>query len=161
MNLNQVNIIGRITRDIELKALPSGVKVGTFSIATNRVWFDQDKVKQEDVEFHNILAWGKQAETLATYAHKGDLIYIGGRLQTRNWEDKETQKKMYRTEIVVEAFQFAPKGTNQGGSSSGSGYADKGSSKPTTKKTTTKKNNEAVDNIEYPEEEVNPEDIPF
>lgn len=164
MNLNSVQIIGRITRDIELKALPSGVKVGTFSIATNRVWFNENKEKQEDVEFHNILAWGKQAETLAQYAGKGDLIFIGGRLLTRTWDDKESGKKMYRTEVVVEKFQFAPKATSAGSgsyskSSSNLDEAFPTESKKIIKKTSSKK--EDIDIIDYPEEDIGVDDIPF
>lgn len=184
MNLNQVNLIGRITRDIELKKLPSGTSCGTFSLATNRVYYNQDKEKIEDVEFHNILAWGKQAETLAQYAGKGDLIYLGGRLQTRSWEDKDTGKKMYRTEVVVESFQFAPKATNGGGNSGGSGRSSRPSrdegldefedaprgnaarpaargGKKFAKKGSAPKRGGDVDPIEYPDEDINPEDIPF
>lgn len=113
MNLNKTIIIGNITREIELKALPSGHKVASFSIATNRTWKDNNGAKQEAVEYHNIIAFGKQAEVIAQYCKKGDQLLVEGRLQTRSWEDKETTKKVYRTEIVVESFQFGTKNTSK------------------------------------------------
>jgi len=163
MNLNKAQLIGRVTRDPELKALPSGQKVVTFGIATNRSWKDKEVVKQESVEFHNCTAFGKGAELLAQYVKKGNLLYVEGYLKTNTWEDKETQKKMYRTEIIVENFQFAPKGANE--SSGTYGDYDKKPAQATKsfqKKIVGKKqSDENVDTIEYPTEEINPEDIPF
>jgi single-strand DNA-binding protein len=108
MNLNKVILIGNITKDIEVKSLPSGISVTSFGLATNRKWKDKDGNKQEQAEFHNIIAFGKQAEVLKQYCSKGDQLFIEGRLQTRSW-DKEDGTKAYRTEIILENFQFGNK----------------------------------------------------
>jgi len=152
MYLNRATIIGNLTRDPELKSLPSGVKVANFSVATNRVWYDENRQKQEATDYHNIVAFGKQAETIAQYMKKGSSIYVEGRLQTRSWDDASSGKKMYRTEVVAEKFQFGPK--------SGGGGA---STNKASSNTSSDKSQEApkVDEIDYPEEDINPEDIPF
>ena len=112
MQLNKVQLIGNLTKPIELKALPNGNKVANFSIVTNRTWKDKDGQKQEDAEFHNVVAFGKQAEVLAQYAVKGQQFYIEGRLQTRKWEKDGVDR--YSTEIIMENFQFGqkPKSSN-------------------------------------------------
>ena len=107
MYINKAILIGNITKEVELKALPNGNKVASFSIATNRTYKDAQGQKQESVEFHNIVSFGKQAETIAQYCKKGDSLYIEGRLATRSWEKDEV--KHYRTEIVLENFQFGKK----------------------------------------------------
>ncbi len=147
MYLNKAMLIGNLTRDPELKSLPSGVKVTSFSIATNRSWKDANGAKQDATEFHNLVAFGKPAELIAQYCKKGSSLYVDGRLQTRSWE-QDGQKK-YRTEIVVENFQFGPKGT------SGAGGGDFSKSEGPSK------NGGEVDTIEYPSEDINAEDIPF
>lgn len=115
MNLNKVQLIGRVTKDPEMKALPSGIKVTALGMATNKTYKDKDGAKKETTEFHNVVAFGKQAETIAQYVKRGQLIYAEGRIQTRSWDDKATGKKVYRTEIVMENFQFGPKpGTSTG-----------------------------------------------
>ena len=108
MYLNKVFIIGNLTRDPELKSLPSGVKVTNFSVATNRVWKDKEGQKQEAVEYHNLVVFGRQAETTAQYLKKGSSCLIEGRLQTRSWEGQDG-KKNYRTEIVADRLQLRPK----------------------------------------------------
>lgn len=148
MYLNKVTLIGNLTRDPELKALPQGTKVASMSLATNRVWKDQSGTKKEAVEFHNIVAFGKQAETLAQYCKKGQSLLVEGRLQTRSWEGQDG-KKNYRTEIVLESFQFGPKA--QGVQTA---------SKPSPEANTASQD-EDVDRIEYPDDEVRLEDIPF
>lgn len=107
MYLNKATIIGNLTRDPEMKALPSGSKVTNFSVATNRTWYNEAKEKQEAVEYHNVVAFGKQAETIAQYMKKGSQILVEGRLQTRSWEADGVKK--YSTEIVLEQFQFGAK----------------------------------------------------
>lgn len=101
MNLNKAMIIGNLTRDPEIKTIPSGQTVASFSIATNYIWNDQQGQKQEKVEFHNIIAWRKLAEICGQYLKKGSKIYIEGRLQTRDWTGQDGIKR-YRTEIVAE-----------------------------------------------------------
>lgn len=108
MYINKAIIYGNITKDIELKALPSGVNVASFSVATNRTWKDKNGAKQESTDFHNVVAFGKTAELIAQYLGKGASIYVEGRIQTRSW-DGQDGKKNYRTEIVVENMQFGPK----------------------------------------------------
>jgi single-strand DNA-binding protein len=105
MYLNKVLLIGNLTRDPELKALPSGSKVASLALATNRVWKDQAGARQEATEYHNIVAFGRQAENLAQYAKKGSSLYIEGRIQTRSW-DGQDGKKNYLTEIVIDSFQL-------------------------------------------------------
>ena len=113
INLNKVTLIGNITRDIELKVLPSGQSVASLGLATNRTWKDKDGQKQEQAEFHNIVAFGKQADVINQYCKKGDQLFIEGRLQTRSWEDKTSGEKKYKTEIVLESFQFGNKNEKQ------------------------------------------------
>ena len=109
MCLNKkVIIYGNLTRDPELKSLPSGSAVASFGVATNRTWKDKDGSKKESTEFHNCVAFGRIAEVIAQYMKKGKPIYIEGRIQTRSWEGKEDGVKHYRTEVVVETFQFGP-----------------------------------------------------
>lgn len=149
MYLNKVQIIGNLTRDPELKSLPSGVKVTSAALATNRVWKDPNGVKKESTEYHNIVAFGKPAELIAQYMKKGGSLYVEGRLQTRSWDDKEG-KKNYRTEIVVENFQFGPSAGKPNGSYS----------KPDEPKGDSKED-AGFDTIEYPSDDNNLEDIPF
>ncbi|MEK7604435.1 MAG: single-stranded DNA-binding protein [Patescibacteria group bacterium] len=151
MYLNKAFLYGNLTRDPELKALPSGGQVASFGIATNRTYKDKNGAKQEATEFHNIVAFGRTAEVIAQYMKKGRPIFVEGRIQTRSWDDKETGKKNYRTEIVVDNFQFGADA--KGGPSTGSGQAAGTSdehSAPSEGET-----------IKYPDEEINPEDIPF
>ena len=149
MYLNKAILIGNLTRDPELKSLPSGIKVCSFSIATNRVWKDKNGARQEAADYHNVVVFGRQAETVAQYMKKGSSILIEGRMQTRSWEDKNSGEKKYRTEVVADRTQFGPKGGSGGGGSA-----------PATPKVSNE-SSEGVDSIEYPEEDISPEDIPF
>ncbi len=101
MDLNKVMLIGRLARDPELRAIPSGVAVANFAVATNFVYTDASGVKQEKVEFHEIVTWRRLAEIAHQYLKKGGKVFIEGRLQTRSWEDQSGAKR-YRTEIVAE-----------------------------------------------------------
>lgn len=129
-------VYGNLTRDPELKALPSGSNVCSMSIATNRTYKDKDGNKQEQVEYHNIVVFGKQAENCAQYLSKGASAFVAGRLQTRSW-DGDCGQKHYRTEIVADHVQFGPK-----------------SGTPTT-------DTPKSEMPEYPDEDIKPEDIPF
>jgi len=108
MNINKAIICGNLTRDPEARSLPSGQAISNFSIATNRVWNDAQGNRQEQAEFHNIVAFGKLAEICNQYLAKGRLAYVEGRLQTRSWETPEGVKK-YRTEIIAENLQLGPR----------------------------------------------------
>ena len=109
MYINKVMIYGNLTRDVELKALPSGQNVASFGIATNRTWKDKDGAKKEQTEFHNIVVFGRQADTAAQYLKKGAGAFVEGRIQTRSWDDKTSGEKKYRTEVVAERVQFGPR----------------------------------------------------
>lgn len=100
-SLNRATLIGNLTRDPELRQTPNGQSVCSFGIATNRAWTNGAGERQEQAEFHNIVAWGKLAEICSQYLTKGKKIYIEGRLQTRDWEGQDGAKR-YRTEVVAE-----------------------------------------------------------
>ncbi len=148
MDLNKVQIIWRITQEIELKQTPNGQSVTTLSIATNRNWTDGSWVRQEMSEFHTVVLWGKQAEIASQYLQKWKKVYIEGRLQTRSWEAQDWTKR-YKTEIVGENMIMLDS------RDSNSDYSDNSSSSesfsaPAAKKASPKK-----------EEEISIEDIPF
>ena len=151
MYLNKAIIVGNLTRDPELATIPSGQKVCKFGVATNRVWKDKSGAKQESVTFHNVVVWGRQAETSAQYLKKGQQVMIEGRIETRSWDDKTTGEKKYRTEIIADKVQFGSKGGAAGG---GAGSSNTSAGKAAS-------NTGEVDAIEYPEEDISPEDIPF
>jgi single-strand DNA-binding protein len=143
MYLNKAMVFGNLTRDPELKSLPSGMQVCSFSLATNRVYKDREGKRTEQTDYHNVVVFGRQAETSAQYLKKGASALVEGRLQTRSWEQEGT--KHYRTEIVADRVQFGPR-TGGGG----------GSTAPEASK-----NASESGAPEYPEEDINPEDIPF
>src|SRR3989344_2603864 len=148
MFLNKALIIGNLTRDPELRSLPSGIQVSSFSVATNRVYKDKDGNKKEQADFHNVVVFGRQAELVAQYLKKGSSVLVEGRMQTRSWDDKTSGQKKYRTEIVADRVQFGPRSSGAGPSRKNGGEA-------------TEKADKQADTIEYPQEDINPEDIPF
>ncbi len=139
-----------------MRALPSGMQVTTFSVATNRVWKNKEGMKQESVDYHNVVVFGRQAETVAQYLKKGSGAFVEGRMQTRSWDAADGTKK-YRTEIVADRVQFGPR-------TGGGGYSKGDSESQATPKGKQDLPTQAGDEgsaIDYPEEEINPEDIPF
>ncbi len=108
MNLNKVFLIGRLTRDPEVRSLPSGQQICLFGLATDRFFTDKSGQKQQQTEFHNIVLFGRLAEIASQYLTKGSLAMIEGRLRTRNWQDANGNKH-FRTEIVAERIQLGPK----------------------------------------------------
>ena len=145
MYLNKAMIYGNLTRDPEKRALPSGQSVVSFAVATNRTYTDKEGKKQEQVEYHDVVAFGKLADIMGQWLKKGRPVYIEGRLQTRSWEQDGV--KRYRTEIVADTFQFGADGGARTGDAPHTQDAprqDVGGKAP-----------------EYPEENINPEDIPF
>lgn len=150
MYLNRALVIGNLTRDPELKSLPSGIQVTSFSVATNRVWKDKNGAKQESTDYHNIVVFGRQAETAAQYLRKGSNVLVEGRMQTRSWDATDGSKK-YRTEIVADRVQFGarPAGAAVGTTPAADKKGDESTDVP------------PMDTIEYPEENINIEDIPF
>ena len=148
MYLNKVVIVGNLTRDPEMKALPSGIKVCNIGVATNRYFKNKEGSRQEAVEYHNVVLFSRLAEIAGQYLKKGSQVLIEGRLQTRSWDAQDGQKK-YRTEIVAESMQL---GSTRGGTQTTNQSKD--SPKDSSKDLPS-------DNIQYPSEEINPEDIPF
>ena len=153
MNLNKVFILGRVTAQPELRTTPGGQSVTGFSIATNRVWTDKAGTKQEEVEFHNVVVWGRQAEIATQFLTKGSLVLIEGRLQTRSWQDKQGQARK-TTEIVADRIQLGPRPMGAAGAPGGV---------PT--KGTMKEEKQAPREEELPtiniEEETKSEELPF
>lgn len=152
MNLNKVFIVGNLTRDPELRQTPTGQAVCNFGAATNRFFTDSSGQKQKQAEFHNIVAWGRQAEIVNQYLKKGSSVLVEGRLQTRSWQDQQGVKH-WKTEIVAERIQLGPRGFG-------------GGAETDTENRSTESNQTAQDPtpiIELPEEneEINVKDIPF
>jgi single-strand DNA-binding protein len=153
MYLNRALIIGNLTRDPQLKALPSGQKACEFGVATNRVWKDQSGAKKEATDFHNIVVFGRVAENCGAYLKKGQNVMVEGRIQTRSWDGPDG-KKNYRTEIVADNVQF---GAKTGGAPSAGGFQSEGG--PSTGGAHAAPS--SAPEINYPTEDINPEDIPF
>lgn len=153
MYLNKTFLFGNLTRDPEMRSLPNGNKVTSFSLATNRIYKDANGAKQEQVEYHNIVVFGRQAETSAQYLKKGQGVMIEGRIQTRSWDDKTTGEKKYRTEIVADAVQFGPK--------SGGAGAPSESGSTATPAAAMAASAPDLDTIDYGDANVNIDDIPF
>ncbi|MBC7836600.1 single-stranded DNA-binding protein [Acetobacteraceae bacterium] len=151
MYINKAMLFGNLTRDPELRSLPSGGQVASFGVATNRVFKKQDGSKQEATEFHNVVVFGRQAETAAQYLKKGSSVYVEGRIQTRTWDSPE-KGKQYKTEIIAERVQFGPRGSGTGGGSAAPQNVSDAEAPQKAPKD---------DAIDYPEEDINPDDIPF
>ena len=147
MNLNKVFIIGNLTRDPELKTLPSGTSVASFGLATNRVWKNDKGESQQDTQFHNVVSFGKQAEVISQYLKKGSLALVEGRIQTRSWDAQDGSKK-YMTEIVAERVQFGPRSAGGGASAGDFGGGKKDSA-------------EDMPVIDLNTEDIKSEDLPF
>lgn len=145
-SLNKAMLIGNLTRDPELRKTTTGQSVCSFSIATNRVYTDASGQKKENADYHNIVAWGRLAEICAQYLTKGKKVYIDGRIQTRDWEGQDGQKK-YRTEIIAENMIMLDRG---------------GSAMPMTTGADAQSQPAMADEPSAaPEEEIKLEDIPF
>jgi single-strand DNA-binding protein len=118
MGINKVILIGNLGKDPELRYTPGGQAVATFSLATTERWNDRNGQRQDRTEWHNIVVWGKQAETVNQYLKKGRSVFIEGRITNRSWDDKDGNKR-YKTEIVATNFQFLGGGGSQGGEMDG------------------------------------------
>lgn len=155
MDLNRAMIIGNLTRDPEMRTIPSGQSVANFSMATNRAWTGTDGKKQTAVEYHNIVVWGKLAEICGQYLKKGQKTYIEGRLQTRDWEGQDGVKRS-RTEIVAENMIMLSSGKGAGAPA---GTFQPQSQAPASSEPAT----EQLPEIQVPsrDEEIKVEDIPF
>ncbi len=160
MNVNKAIIVGRLTRDPEKRTTPSGTTITNFSVATSSKWKGQDGQQNEKTEFHNVIAWGKRGEVIAQYMTKGQEIYVEGRLETSTWDDKETGKKMYRTEIVMENFEF---GSKPAGTRGGQNNYNNAEQNQTPAATPEQPKEEEIPTINLDDEadEVKIEDVPF
>ncbi len=132
-SVNKVILVGNLGRDAELRYTPGGAAVATLNLATTETWNDKEGQRQEKTEWHRVVLWGKQAETLNQYLQKGKQIYIEGRLQTRQWDDKDGNKR-YTTEIrgdrVVLLSGGGGGGGGQRGGGGGGGRMDAGQPEP-------------------------------
>lgn len=124
-SVNKVILVGNLGKNAELRYTPGGAAVATLNLATTEIWNDRNNQRQEKTEWHRIVLWGKQAESLQEYLTKGKQIYVEGRLQTRQWDDKDGQKR-YTTEIKADRITLLGGG---GGAGAGGGRSmDRGGS---------------------------------
>ncbi|MBK5296497.1 MAG: single-stranded DNA-binding protein [Vicinamibacteria bacterium] len=119
-SVNKVILVGNLGRDAELRYTPGGAAVATLNMATTETWNDKEGQRQEKTEWHRVILWGKQAETLNQYLQKGKQIYVEGRLQTRQWDDKDGNKR-YTTEVRGDRVVLLSSGSGGGGQRSGGG----------------------------------------
>jgi|SRR5689334_1614332 single-strand DNA-binding protein len=124
-SVNKVILVGNLGRDAELRYTPGGAAVATLNLATTEMWNDKAGQRQEKTEWHRVVLWGKTAESLAEYLTKGKQIYVEGRLQTRQWDDKDGNKR-YTTEIRSDRVVLLSGGSRGGGMQRGGGGIDEG-----------------------------------
>lgn len=161
-NLNKVMLMGNLTRDIELRTLPSGQSVGAFAIAINRNWTGQDGEKREEVTFVDCDAWGKTAEIMAKYLSKGRPVFVEGRLRQDTWDDKETGQKRSKMKVVVESFQFIDSKAGGGSGGGGGGYSGDGEVQVRPQASRNPAPSRGAPRSPAPEAPaMNPDDIPF
>ena len=162
MNLNKVQLIGRLTRDPELRTTPSGQTVTTVGIATNRTWNDKAGQKQEKSEFHNIVIWGRLAEIAGQYLTKGQEVYFEGRLETRSYTGKDGVERK-TTDIVAENMQMGQRAQGSSGPrpapmAMGAAAA---TPRPTAQQQTPMAEELPTINLDEEQDEVRLEDVPF
>lgn len=164
MNVNKVILVGRLTRDPEMRTTQSGQSVASLSLATNNFWTDKSGTKQEKTEFHNVVLWGRLAEIAGQYLTKGQECFVEGRLQTREYTAKDgTQRKV--TEIVGETMQLGNRAAGSSGVSRATGavaggagaYASANQQQP---KTQTEADIPTI-NLDDEKDEIKIEDVPF
>ena len=158
-SINKVTLLGNLGKDPEVKFLPSGQAVANFSVATTYSVKDKNTNDWKDLtDWHNVVAYGRAAEVIRDYVKKGQKIYIDGRLTTRSWDDKETGKKVYRTEIVVDQYVLmSGKGEGAGDGAPTGGYARNATSGSTA--SFDQRSSSPQD--DYAHAEITDDDIPF
>jgi len=161
MNLNKVQLIGRLTRDPELRTTPSGQTVATVGLATNRTWKDKMGQKQEKTEFHNIVVWGRTAEIVGQYLTKGQEAYFEGRIETRSYTGKDGVERR-TTEVIAETMQMGsrPQGGGNYSRPAATGAAV-GAASPQAAKPEPIAEEIPTINLDEEAEEVKIEDVPF
>jgi len=154
LNVNRATILGNATRDAEFRTTPNGRSVASFAVATNRRWNDRETGETKDeVQYHEIVVWGKLAEIVRQVVSKGTKVYVEGRLQTRSWEGQDGVKRE-KTEIIADnVISLSPKGSSYSGSDDTSGDNQDSASSPKTSKT--KNESKGI------EEDINLDEIPF
>lgn len=155
MDLNKAIIVGRVTAVPTLRSTPGGQSVASVGVATNRVWTDKNNQKQEEVEFHNVVFWGRQAEIAAQYLVKGAMVLIEGRIHTRDWTDKQGGKRK-TTDIICERLQLGPKPQGAGGDAAPRAATKRSPAQPEGAPPL-----DEIPVINLEEDEIRPEDIPF
>lgn len=148
-------VAGNITRDPEMRTTGSGSQVCSFAIAVNRSFKDSSGNQQDQVSYLDCVAWGKSAEIICQYVHKGSALLVSGRLERRSWEDKNSGQKRSRTEIVVEDFSFIG---NNGGN--GGGYNSNRGANNNSGTTETDMGSDIVPD-DVPDDQINLDEIPF
>lgn len=113
MNLNKLLLAGNLTRDPEMRYTPKGSAICGFGLAVNRKWKTETGDEKEEVTFVDVTAFGKQAEVIAQYLKKGNPLFLEGRLKLDQWDDKKTGEKRSKLAVVLESFQFLPRGEKQ------------------------------------------------
>lgn len=176
MDLNKAMLLGRMAGDPQTRSTTTGQNVASFGVATNRRWKDRNSGEmKEDVQFHNIVAWGKLGDICAQYMHKGMKVLVEGRIQNRSWDDQQTGQKKYRTEIVADnIIMLDSKGGSGGGpSAGGNSYGNQNNTAPAQPQQSQQppqSQNEMnipsaeqipTINIDDDKEEIKIEDIPF
>lgn len=163
MNVNRVILVGRLTRDPEMRTTQSGQTVTTIGLATSHRWSDKGGQKQEKTEFHSIVIWGRMAEVAAQYFTKGQEAFFEGRLQTRTYTGKDGVERRI-TEVIAESMEFGNRPTGQGGG----GYSREGNASAQTKPVTRDSANAVSPDDDIPtinlddeKEEIKIEDVPF
>lgn len=159
LNLNRAQILGNLTRDPEMRFTPNGQAVSNFAVATNRRWKNQDGSAGEATEYHDIVVWGKQAETISPMLKKGGPVFVEGRLQTRNWEGQDGVKR-YKTEIIADNIIVLG---GRGSSFAGNDYEGESSNPVEQINKTSKKQQDDIP-AQAPgssDEEIDIEEIPF
>ena len=153
MDLNKAMVIGRLTREPEVRSIPSGTQVANFAVATNYRYKDSSGQMQDKPEYHDVVAWGKLAEICAQYLHKGKRVYIEGRIQTRDWTGNDGVRK-YKTEIIASDMIMLD-------GARGSGGAAAPSAAPAFSGETASAPPASVSAPQVQDDEIKIEDIPF
>lgn len=165
MDLNKAMLLGRMTQDPQSRSTTTGQNVASFGVATNRRWKDRNTGEmKEEVQFHNIVAWGKLGEICSQYMKKGMRVLVEGRIQNRSWDDQQTGQKKYRTEIVADnIIMLDSKGGSTGGNFNQGNPQSQQPSQPQNQNEMNIPSAEQIPtiNVDDDKEEIKIEDIPF
>ncbi len=161
MNVNKVILVGRLTRDPDMRTTTSGQQVATLSMATNNFWTDKSGTRQEKTEFHTVILWGRLAEIAGQYLTKGQECYVEGRLQTREYTAKDNTERRV-TEVVGETMQLGARaqGSTQGGQGSMRRAAPAAAAAPAAKNAPVEEEIPTI-NLDDERDEIKIEDVPF